>query len=30
MTQSAVTPNFDAYGPHQCSYWYGQPPTTRL
>jgi para-nitrobenzyl esterase len=30
MTQSAVTPNFDAYGPHQCAYWYGQPPTTRL
>ena len=30
LTQSAVTPSFDAYGPHQCGYWYGQPPTTRL
>ena len=30
MTHSALSPNFDAYGSHQCSYWYGQSPSTRL
>jgi len=30
FTHSASTPNFDAYGSHQCGYWYGQPPSTRL
>ncbi len=30
FTHSASTANFDAYGSHQCGFWYGQPPSTRL
>ncbi|MCJ0764906.1 carboxylesterase/lipase family protein [Variovorax terrae] len=30
LTHAASTANVDAYGAHQCSYWYGQPPSTRL
>ncbi|MDB5873269.1 MAG: alpha/beta hydrolase fold family protein, partial [Ramlibacter sp.] len=29
-THAASTPNFDAYGSHKCSFWYGQPPSTHL
>lgn len=30
FTHSASTANFDAYGAHQCGFWYGQPPSNRL
>jgi len=30
LSHSAVNAGFDAYGAHQCSYWYGQPPSTHL
>lgn len=30
MSHSALNASFDAYGAHQCGYWYGQPPSTRL
>ena len=30
FTHAASTAGFDAYGSHQCGYWYGQPPSTRL
>ncbi|MES2958010.1 MAG: carboxylesterase family protein [Pseudomonadota bacterium] len=30
FSHSALNANFDAYNAHQCSYWYAQPPSTRL
>ena len=30
FSHTALNANFDAYGAHQCSYWYAQPPSTRL
>ena len=30
FTHSVSTANVDAYGAHKCSFWYGQPPSTRL
>lgn len=30
FSHSAVNATFDAYGAHQCGFWYGQPPTTHL
>lgn len=30
FSHSALNANFDAFGAHQCSYWYAQPPSTRL
>ncbi|MBI2771944.1 MAG: carboxylesterase family protein [Burkholderiales bacterium] len=30
LTHAASTANVDAYGAHQCGFWYGQPPSTRL
>jgi para-nitrobenzyl esterase len=30
FSHSVLNASFDAYGAHQCSYWYGQPPSTHL
>jgi para-nitrobenzyl esterase len=30
FSHTALNANFDAYSAHQCSYWYAQPPSTRL
>ena len=30
FSHSALNASFDAYNAHQCSYWYAQPPSTRL
>ncbi len=30
FSHTAVNAAFDAYGSHQCGFWYGQPPTTHL
>ena len=30
FSHTALIANFDAYGAHQCGYWYTQPPSTRL
>jgi para-nitrobenzyl esterase len=30
FSHSTLNAGFDAYGAHQCSYWYGQPPSNRL
>ena len=30
FSHSALNAGFDAYTAHQCSYWYGQPASTRL
>jgi len=30
LSQEMLNANFDAYGAHQCGYWYTQPPSTHL
>ena len=30
LSQEVLNANFDAYGAHQCGYWYLQPPSTHL
>ena len=30
FSHSTLDANFDAYGSHQCGYWYTQPPSTHL
>lgn len=30
LSHAEVNAGFDAYTPHQCAFWYGQPPSTHL
>lgn len=30
LSHSSLDAGFDAHTAHQCSYWYGQAPSTRL